>query len=120
MTPAEIDDRVRQSRENARRLRIVSINELDVLGWFADALSGWAGVRALSLPEIGGLPAGAVVLAVHADHLRRVFDFTVGHPSFDPVPDGDPIPPFPGPLRQWRRVIELPRGDEPTPAVVVG
>lgn len=117
----QIDDRVRQSRENARRLRIVSISENDVFDWFTGALSGWLEFGVLALPVYTGLPTDARVLGVHADHMRKTFDFTVLHPSFDPVPECAMIPEFPGPLARERMVVTIPRpDDEPAPAVVVG
>lgn len=39
-----------------------------------------------------GVPKDAIVVSVHEEPTSRSFLFTLAHPSFDPVPDGDHAP----------------------------
>jgi hypothetical protein len=96
--PADID----------RRVKVVTIGSREVLDWFTCALRDWP--RFLSLPRLEGLPTDARVLMVREEPYERTFKFLVAHPSFEPVCEGQPPPPFPGPCACSRVAIELPDG----------
>ncbi len=93
------------------RLRLYSVDELEMLDIFAFALEGWpAYVR---LPLIEGLPPDCRVDGLHHDFAGRRFLFRVSHPSFDEVPTGQPLKLFNG---FEYRVVEMPLKVREVPA----
>lgn len=98
-------------KDTERRVRTVRIPQNRVLDWFENAVKGWP--ERVSLPVYSGIPADAQVHSVHFDFMSRCFVFLVQHDSFDPVPDGEYVPPHTDPLTLEYRTFAIPRLDAP-------
>lgn len=89
-----------------RRVRVVRLRYYDVLDWFTFAVKGWP--TNVVLPRYDGLPDGVQVLEVRDNPHYRTIDFFLAHPSFDPVPEGQAVPEYPGRLELRYDTVTLP------------
>ncbi len=74
-----------------RRVRVYWLSEQDALELVR---ARWRLPSALCLAFFEGVPDDCIVESVHADWQRRAFGFTLSHPSFEKVPEGEYAPSF--------------------------
>lgn len=97
--------RPRQGRQDERRVRIVYVREDLIVSILNAGRAGGPGM--IAVPDFPELPEGFVVERARHCWEHRAFALIVSHPSFDVVPDGAPVPDWPGLRESAMRTVRV-------------